>query len=194
MHATAVRTGLATDQAAAINTIVLAFATDPIARWVWPDAQRYAASMGRFARAFGGGAFHHRSAYNTDDYAGVALWLPPGAGPDEDGVAQLIEETVEPSQRDGVYEIMEQMGGSHPGDPHWYLPLIGVDPSQQGRGHGSALLAQALRACDREHRIAYLESTNPRNIPLYQRFGFEVMRTIKVGTAPPVWPMVRRAR
>jgi ribosomal protein S18 acetylase RimI-like enzyme len=194
MHATAVRTGLATDEAAAINTIVLAFAADPVARWVWPDAQRYAASMGPFARAFGGGAFHHRSAYNTDDYAGVALWLPPGAGPDEDAVAQLIEETVEPSQRDGVYEMMEQMGGSHPGNPHWYLPLIGVDPSQQGRGHGSALLAQALRVCDREHRIAYLESTNPRNLPLYQRFGFEVTRTIKVGTAPAVWPMVRRAR
>jgi ribosomal protein S18 acetylase RimI-like enzyme len=194
MHATAVRTGLATDEAAAINTIVLAFAADPVARWVWPDAQRYAASMARFVRAFGGGAFHHRSAYSTDDYAGVAMWLPPGAGPDEDAVAQLIEETVEPARRDGVYEMMEQMGGSHPGNPHWYLPLIGVDPSQQGRGHGSALLAQALRVCDREHRIAYLESTNPRNLPLYQRFGFEVMRTIQVGTSPAVWPMIRRAR
>ena len=63
MHATAVRTMIATDQAAAINTIVLAVATDPVARWVWPDAQRYAATIGPFTRAFGGGAFHHKSAY-----------------------------------------------------------------------------------------------------------------------------------
>ena len=79
MHATAVRTMIATDQAAAINTIVLAVATDPVARWVWPDAQRYAATIGPFTRAFGGGAFHHKSAYCSDDYAGVALWLPPGS-------------------------------------------------------------------------------------------------------------------
>ena len=194
MHATAVRTMIATDQAAAINTIVLAFASDPVARWVWPDPQRYAATMGPFTRAFGGAAFHHKSAYSSDDYAGVALWLPPGAHSDGDAVAQLIEQTVDGAMRDDVYEMMEQMGGSHPREPHWYLPLVGVDPSQQGRGYGSALLTHALRVCDREHRAAYLESTNARNLPLYQRFGFEVTRTIKVGTSPAVWPMIRRAR
>jgi len=29
-------------------------------------------------------------------------------------------------------------------DPHWYLPLIGVDATKQGRGYDSALLRHAL--------------------------------------------------
>ena len=72
--------------------------------------------------------------------------------------------------------VMEQMGRYHPSEPHWYLPLIGIDPAQQGKGYGGALLQHALIACDRDGSLAYLESTNPRNIPLYERHGFETSR------------------
>jgi ribosomal protein S18 acetylase RimI-like enzyme len=86
------------------------------------------------------------------------------------------------------------MGRYHPVKPHWYLPLIGVDPLAQGRGYGSALLRDALELIDREGQAAYLESTNPVNLPLYQRHGFEVVGIIRVGDAPPVIPMMRPAR
>lgn len=194
MHATVLRTGRATDEARAINTIVLAFATDPIARWVWPDPHQYFHSMPAFTRAFGGAAFATASALCSEDYAGVALWLPPGAHPDEARVGEIVEETVSPATREDFYGVLEQMAACHPPEPHWYLPLIGVDPAQQGHGHGSALLGHALELCDLDHRPAYLESTNPRNIPLYRRHGFEVMRTIGVGSSPPIVPMLRRAR
>jgi ribosomal protein S18 acetylase RimI-like enzyme len=82
----------------------------------------------------------------------------------------------------------------HPSEPHWYLPLIGVDPSQQGKGYGSALLTHALMPCNRDHTCAYLESSNPKNIPLYERHGFEVLGTIQVGTSPPIFPMLRKPR
>jgi hypothetical protein len=49
-----------------------------------------------------------------------------------------------------------------------------------------------LDRTDREEQIAYLESTNPANIPLYQRHGFEVIGTIQVDEAPPIFPMSRR--
>ncbi len=61
-------------------------------------------------------------------------------------------------------------------EPHWYLPLIGVDPAHQGEGHGDALMAYALARCDRDHAPAYLESSKPRNIPFYRRYGFETAR------------------
>jgi ribosomal protein S18 acetylase RimI-like enzyme len=64
----------------------------------------------------------------------------------------------------------------------------------QGRGYGSALLRHALEQIDRDGQLAYLESTNPANVPLYQRHGFEVVGTIQVDDAPPMIPMVRRAR
>jgi len=77
---------------------------------------------------------------------------------------------------------------------HWYLPAIGVDPRGQGKGYGSALLAHSLEVCDRAHEAAYLESTNPLNIHLYERFGFEVIGEIQAGRSPTIVPMLRAAR
>ena len=67
------------DEAAAVDTIVLAFAADPVARWCWPESHRYLANMPAFVRAFAGRAFPHGGAYCTDDRTGAALWLPPGS-------------------------------------------------------------------------------------------------------------------
>jgi len=69
--------------------------------------------------------------------------------------------------------------------------MIGVDPPYQGRGYGAALLKYGLEQCDRDHAAAYLASTNPRNVPLYQRHGFEVLGKIQVGSSPPLVPMLR---
>ncbi|MGH6833122.1 MAG: GNAT family N-acetyltransferase, partial [Methyloceanibacter sp.] len=81
-----------------------------------------------------------------------------------------------------------------PKEPHWYLPLIGTDPAKQGNGYGSALLRHALAICDREKMPAYLEATSARNVPLYQRHGFEALGTIQVGSSPPITPMLRKPR
>jgi ribosomal protein S18 acetylase RimI-like enzyme len=91
-------------------------------------------------------------------------------------------------------EVMGEMAARHPEQPHWYLPFLGVDPGAQGRGLGSTLLAQALALVDAEHMPAYLESTNPRNLPLYERFGFRVVGEIQAGSSPPMHPMWREAR
>ncbi len=147
-----------------------------------------------FVRVFGGNAFAHESAYYVDGYAGVALWLPPEVSPDEDALITLLQRTGSAQfQQDGV-AVFEQMGRYHPREPHWYLPFIGVDPSHQGKGHGAALMQHALIPCDRDHTLAYLESSNPKNIPLYERHGFELLGTIQVGTSPPIFPMLRTPR
>ena len=56
------------------------------------------------------------------------------------------------------------------------------------------LLARSLEAVDAAHQAAYLESSNPRNVPLYERFGFQVVGTIQAGSSPPIYPMLRAAR
>jgi GNAT superfamily N-acetyltransferase len=148
----------------------------------------------RFVKAFGGRAFAHETAYYVDGYAGAALWLPPGVHPEEDVLVTLLEGTVSERTRKDALAIFEQMARYHPSEPHWYLPLMGVDPFHQGKGYGSALLQHALVPCDRDRALAYLESTNPRNIPLYERHGFERLGTIQMGTSPPLVPMLRRPR
>jgi ribosomal protein S18 acetylase RimI-like enzyme len=93
-----------------------------------------------------------------------------------------------------VYAPFEAMAGHHPPEPHWYLPLIGVDPAFQRRGLGSALLRHALTTCDQNQSLAYLESTNPISVPLYQRHGFEVIGEIAEGSSLTLYPMVRKPR
>ena len=89
---------------------------------------------------------------------------------------------------------MRQMESHHPSEPHWYLPLIGIDPKHQGKGLGGALLAHVTEICDRDGVPAYLESSNPRNITLYERHGFEITGQIQHGSSPTIVPMLRQPR
>jgi ribosomal protein S18 acetylase RimI-like enzyme len=189
-----IKTARVSDEAPAIAVVVMAFSADPAVRWAWPDANQYLRHFPSFVRAFGGNAFPHESAYCLDGYAGAALWLPPAVHPDEDAMMTLLQRTgSEQAQKDGP-ALFEQMGRYHPQEPHWYLPFIGVDPLQQGKGYGTVLMEHALIPCDRDHTLAYLESSNPKNIPFYERHGFELLGTIQVGTSPPIFPMLRKPR
>ncbi len=104
----------------------------------------------------------------------------------------LVERTAPDAIKGDIYGVFEEVGKYHPTEPHWYLPLIGVDPYQQGNGIGSALMKHALIPCDRDGTIAYLESSNPTNISLYKRHGFEVIGEIQVGSSPTMYPMLRQ--
>ena len=76
----------------------------------------------------------------------------------------------------------------------WYPPLIAVDPAHQGAGFGAELMKHALKRIDDEGLPSYLESTNKRNISLYERHGFEKMGEIQFGTSPVVTPMFRNSK
>lgn len=120
--------------------------------------------------------------------------MPPGVGPDEEALGAFLEEAVPAALRDEVNAVLEQMDEHHPAEPHWFLPLIGVDPRRQGGGIGGALMAHALERCDADGLPAYLESSNPSNVPFYERHGFEVVGLIQKGSSPPIRPMYRKPR
>jgi ribosomal protein S18 acetylase RimI-like enzyme len=178
----------------AVANIVLAFSADPIARWFYPDPHQYLLHLPSFVRAFAGKGLEHNSAYYLDGYLGAAFWLPPNVHPDENALAALLQRTIPEENQQEIFAFVEQMDNSHPSEPHWYLPMIGVDPAQQSQGYGSALLKHALKRCDGEGKLAYLEASSPKSIPLYQRHGFEGVGTIQVGSSPPLFPMLRKPR
>jgi ribosomal protein S18 acetylase RimI-like enzyme len=175
-----------------IDVIVLSFCTDPVVRWTYPNPHEYLKYFPDLVRAFGDRAFEHKTAYYVDGFLGAALWLPPDIQPKEDEMIALLERTVSEQHQEEVFSLLEQMGSYHPTEPHWYLPMLGVDPALQGNGYGSALMKHALISCDRENKLAYLESSNPRNISLYQRHGFELLGTIQAGSSPSIFPMLRK--
>ena len=179
------------ERQALADTLVLAFIEDPINRWLFPDPAVYLEAFPEFVRSYGGKAFDHESAYVTDNLAATALWLPSGVYPDESAIVEVFTTHVPPERQKPALEALETLDRYHPDEPCWQLPFIGTEPTRQGQGSGSVLMEYALDRCDRNGELAYLESTNPQNLSLYLRHGFEILGTVRVGSMPPLFPMKR---
>jgi GNAT superfamily N-acetyltransferase len=171
--------------------MTMAFSADPVARWAWPDPLQYINTFMPLVTLFGGKSLDHGSAYVIGDFSGVAQWLPPGVQPDDGPMGELFEQNMSGPKLGELLFPFEQMAGFHPHGPHWYIPLIGVDPMFHGRGYGTELMRHGLVACDRDQRPAYLEATSPVNRRFYERHGFRVLGEIRSGDSPPLFPMLR---
>ena len=180
------------EQEPIVSVITLAFANDPAGRRLYPDPRQYLTFFPEFVSLYSGAAFDHGGAHFVQGYVGAALWLPPDVHADEEELGQLLKQSVADSAKPELFDVYAAMKQHHPKEPHWFLTLIGVDSSAQGRGLGTALMTYGLTACDRDGTPAYLDSTHPRNIPFYKRFGFEALGIIEIGGHPPVYPMLRR--
>ena len=183
-----------TDEGRAISTLTIAFSGDPVARWFLSDAGAYLTYWPQFVSALAGNAFAAGTADSIGDSGGVALWLPPDVGSDDEAIAAIAAEAVPEPDQEEVFSVLGQMGEYHPTERHWYLPLMGVDVPKEGGGLGSALLRHAAERCDRDGLPAYLEATTPRNKRLYAAHGFEELGVIQAGGSPPIWPMLRKPR
>src|SRR5262249_12907062 len=100
-----IRVATAADAAAVADVLTLAFAADPASRWSWPEAQSYLEHFPQFVEAFGGSAFAQGSAHRIGGWAGAALWLPPGAYPDEEKMDALMNNTVPQEVRKDCFAL-----------------------------------------------------------------------------------------
>jgi ribosomal protein S18 acetylase RimI-like enzyme len=177
-----------------VDILVAAFENDPVERWMYPEPERYFAHFPVFLAAFGGKAFETRTAWRLGDFSAVALWLSPGAEPDDDAIVKVLSETVSPVLHGDLFAVLDQMTAAHPEFPHWYLPWLAVDPGLQGKGLGGALLEHGLRIVDASHLPVYLETPNPRTVAFYARHGFRVVGEAQAGTCPPLALLLRAGR
>ena len=98
-NSSAVSAVLPTEEESALAPLVLAFADDPAARWMYPDAHPFRIFFPRVVRAFAGKAFALGTAQRVEGFRGTALWLAPEVAPDDGEMLAVIEETVAPAQR-----------------------------------------------------------------------------------------------
>jgi ribosomal protein S18 acetylase RimI-like enzyme len=194
MTSPSIRSATESEQQRAISTVITAFASDPIARWFMPEPHQYLTYFPQLIPHMGGGAFEHGSAHCTDDFTAVSLWMPPGVHANAEAMGTLAMQAIPQQDHEKMFSFMGQMGEYHPTEPHWYLPFIAVDPMQQGKGLGSALLIHALQISDRDGLPAYLEATSPNSRRLYERHGFEALGEIQSADSPPLFPMLRKPR
>jgi GNAT superfamily N-acetyltransferase len=196
------RPAIRADVGALSVTLGRAFFDDPVMSWMLPDAEQRRRKLHKLFTALT--KYHHLGQGGVevaeDDAGGIggaALWDPPGRWRH----TRVQELRAMPgllmafgrSLARGV-ALEEMMKEAHPEEPHWYLAVIGSDPAVRGKGYGQVLMRSRLDHCDAEHAPAYLESSNPDNVPYYQRFGFEVTGEITPPGGPSLIPMWRAAR
>lgn len=176
------------------DTMTLAFAEDPVGRYFWPQAAQHLEGWPRFVDAYCGSAFTDGTAWFSSNYSGGTAWLGPEGKQDEEALDALFTETLEPEKLEELEGVLGQIGELHPEEPHWYLPMIGVDPGYRGQGLGGKLLAHVLEMVDHDGLPAFLESSNPRNLGLYERHGFRNLGPLEIGGRPLMTPMLRPAQ
>ncbi|WP_296598271.1 GNAT family N-acetyltransferase [Phenylobacterium sp.] len=189
-----VRTATPADREAMIDTLLLSFSADPCVRYIFSKPRDFMAGWPPFVMAMGGRGLEHGTAFVAEDAAAVSLWLQACVEPDLETMLGVLAGVITPEKGEVLAKVGEQIRSHHPAGPHWYLAAVGVDPARQGEGLGSAMIKEGLRLCDQQGLPAYLESSNPRNIPLYERHGFEVIGLVQPDDYPPLYPMLRPAR
>jgi ribosomal protein S18 acetylase RimI-like enzyme len=173
------------DRAWVVRSLVAAFPKDPVLRYLFPDEGTYP----QYAAVFFGHLFdkrvQKRTIWTIERGASTAIWEPPTAGnasSDDDVSAQLPADAL---ARVRCYD--RAVHAALPTSPFWYLGVLGTHPHRAGRRWGHAVMSAGLRRAAADGLPAVLETSNPANVEVYRRAGWQVVGTL---TEPlPIWVM-----
>jgi ribosomal protein S18 acetylase RimI-like enzyme len=133
------------------RVLTRAFEDDPVLEWLFPSPARRTRGAHRMFSARLSQLVAQEQVYTTGDLAGAAIWALPGrlhaSGRETLELARIVIGPRMPV----LFRGLQRVDGAHPRQPrHFYLAVLGVDPSRQGEGLGSALLRPVLDLCDSE--------------------------------------------
>jgi GNAT superfamily N-acetyltransferase len=187
------------DLPAVTACLASAFYDDPVwGRWTFPEQATRRARVYELMGFWTAGALRFPWVRMTDHAEAVAVWTPPGesdmTAEEEARLAARIVELL--GARAGeVNDLIDSFAAHHPQEPpHYYLGLWGTHRDHAGRGIGTALIEDNLARIDAEGMPAYLESTNPANLPRYEALGFAPTETFGPAGGPVITTMWREAR
>ena len=183
----------------AVVTVASAFLPDPMITWVFPDAARRPAGSRALMQVLVGYGLRYGRVTASHDARAVCVWIPPGPGITiprmiRSGMLALpFRAGFRPFSRFmAANETMDRIHKARVPGPHWYLFGVAVAPELHNQGIGSSIIREGLARADRESRPCYLETSEPRNLVLYQRLGFAVLEEATLGKGgPPAWAMLR---
>ena len=192
-----VRFALRSDLDRLAATLADGFRDDPMLGWIYGKAgapEQQEEMREAFMKVALDIGFPHGHLYAAGGNQAAAIWAPPDVDLFDDAAVGalfgLLGEQL--GARAGeVGEGLMRIAEHHPHDePHFYLFVLGTAQASQSKGVGSALLQEVLARCDRQGLPAYLESSNIRNVPFYERHGFRVLTEVEVSddfVARPMW-------
>jgi len=215
-----------TDIPGAISCIQQAFADDPYNNWVFDrtkvDLNRNRVSLGIRCRwGMRNALFHVAKEEGSDRVLGVAMWMPPKRTDMTPSWGQWLWDSWESWRLWGNQVIMNLTygrGGLNVKryyiwkacqgvaqkelwiDPrgYYFLNIITVLPSEQGKGIGKKLFEEVTTKADREGLCCYLESSRDEpNMKIYEAMGFEFVRGLDCddnGTVCKLYCMMRKPK
>jgi ribosomal protein S18 acetylase RimI-like enzyme len=183
------------------KVLARAFYDDPLMLYMLPDDKARAKALPPMFAALTSHHFLSRGGSEVasrDRRIGAAtLWDPPGQRKSSRWEELRMLPTLAwyfRSRGKQTQALGKAMEDAHPEEPHWYLMVIGSDPTVRGAGFGQALMRSRLDRCDGERAPAYLEASREELVGYYSRFGFEQIGEIQVPDGPKMWPMWRAPR
>ena len=194
---------MAADQLdAAAGVMARGFQNDPLFTAIWPDPDERASSLNQLARwDLADAGPGDKVLVTVGSVQGVAKAIRSDTHKplDEDDFHRLkVELTPSAWQRFKdvhAFSFADQQLKTKTPEAHWYLQALAVSPEHQGRGIGSALMDSLHVCADADGLPTALLTFQPRNVPLYQRNGYQ---TVAEGTEPgeglPFWCMKREPK
>jgi ribosomal protein S18 acetylase RimI-like enzyme len=178
-----------------------AFQDNPVYRAIFAhlDDGARARAVGRMKLAFTGAAVRRQEAEGVwvdGELAGVSLVCAPGQYPHSLGVfLRHARGTLGMGWR-SIRQLLRAdayMRSRHFRGPHYYLFVLGVEPTRQRQGLGRELLRSLAARVDGHRVSAYLETDRASSVALYRSVGFEVDTAEDVGALPGLhmWTMTR---
>lgn len=179
----------------ALATLVEAFASDPMATYFFPLASKRSSGLAHILRV----ALRHGLCDGVVDSVhasgGVAIWLRSECATMNlprmirtGLLAAALKVGFAATRRIMRFlQRMEEQRNQSIAGRHWYLLNLAVRPELQGQGLGSVLLRSGLDRAQHQGVPCFLETTNPRNVPFYQKHGF---RLVHKGHPPKGGPLV----
>ena len=189
-----VRKATAEDLGRICRTVMLAFAEEPVVRWLYPDDEQYFAGDGATMRPFLGNLLRHDESFITDDCVSVALFVPPGR-PELEMQIDPNSPPVPADQLERFTALGTAMREHTPPVLHWYLNVLGTHPHWRRQGLGALVMGPRLETCDHDGIPMYLETGTIENVAYYSHLGFSVRDEWDVpsaiGDGPHLWGMLR---
>lgn len=121
--------------------------------------------------------------------------LSAAAPPELTAVRKRMEASIGPEGVRRFEAFAAACKPLEPDKPHYYVGMIGVRPSHQGKGLARPLMDEIHRmsAGDPQSAGVALTTETPDNVPFYEHFGYEVVGESRVQTLT-TWTLFRADR
>lgn len=171
-----------------------AFFDDPVSSWIFEDRDARPSQLLHWWRWRLDHLPGHGMVLTSDDACAAAQWFGPD--PVDDGAMAgfpaMLAELLGADEAARKLRGLSVIAQAHPHhERHWYLATLGTRRAHQGQGRARPVVMPVLARADAEGIGTYLESSNVRNVPFYERLGFVATGIVRIPDGPSLTSMWR---